>query len=302
MEKIFNMDHIFQYNNAFGIETLHPLVSIIDLSKANPSNEEEYTRIRMGFYSVSLKESYCGHIKYGRNNYDYQEGTLVFTAPGQVLTIDSAEEIHPPYKGMTLLFHPDLLRGTALGHNMKSYSFFSYEVFEALHVSEQEKQIVLDCFSKIETELHHAIDKHSRTLIVANIELLLGYCVRFYDRQFITRSITNKDVLIKFENLLNEYFTQNDLSEMGLPTVRYCADKLHLSANYFGDLIKKETGKSPMEHIQLKLIEVAKEKMYEKDKSVSQIAYELGFEYPQYFSKLFKKHTGVSPNEFRMMS
>lgn len=301
MDTIYNMEHIAQYNSAFGLETLHPLVSVIDFSKATLP-KEFYPHIRMGFYSISLKESYCGDIKYGRNYYDYQDGTLVFTSPNQVLTIEKSDNILTPLKGMTLLFHPDILRGTTLGHNIKNYTFFSYEVFEALHLSEQEKQIILDCFSKIETELKHAIDKHSKTLIVANIELLLGYCVRFYDRQFITRSHVNKDILVKFENLLNEYFMSKDLPLKGIPSVKYCADRLHLSANYLGDLIKKETGKSPIEHIQLKLIDIAKEKIFDRSKTLSQIAFELGFKHTQHFSRLFKSETGYTPNEYRLMN
>jgi len=302
MENLYEIEHISQYNTAFGVGTFHPLVSVIDLSEATPEEVDSQTRIRLGFYSISLKESHCGNIRYGRNYYDYQEGTLVFSAPGQVLTVEPNLEVQTKYKGMTLLFHADILRGTTLGHNIKNYHFFSYEVFEALHLSESEKQTVLDCFSKIETELKRPIDKHSKTLIVANIELLLGYCVRFYDRQFITRSNSNKDILVKFENLLNEYFEMEDLSNAGLPTVKYCADKLHLSANYLGDLIKKETGKSPLEHIQFKVIDVAKEKIFDQSKTLSQIAYELGFKHTQHFSRLFKNETGYTPNEYRHLN
>lgn len=177
---------------------------------------------------------------------------------------------------------------------------FSYEVNEALHLSLQERQTIIDCFAKIEVELHHAIDKHSKTLIVSNIELLLNYCVRFYDRQFITRGNPNKDILMRFEDLLDEYF-KSDLPQIqGLPSVKYCAENLHLSANYLGDLIKKETGKNPQEHVQSKLIEVAKEKIFDTGKTVSEIAYKLGFQYPQYFSRLFKKRVGYSPKEYRL--
>ncbi len=302
MENQFYIENISQYNTAFGVETFHPLVSVIDLSKATPQNVESYTRVRMEFYSISLKESYCGTLKYGRNYYDYQEGTLVLTAPGQVISIEPNTEQQPAYKGMTLLFHPDILRGTTLGHKIKNYTFFSYEVFEALHLSKEEKQTIIDCFLKIGNELKHAIDKHTQMLIVANIELLLGYCIRFYDRQFITRRNSNKDILVRFENLLNEYFENEDLPDVGLPTVKFCADKLNLSANYFGDLIKKETGKSPLEHIQLKLIDIAKEKIFDRSKTLSEIAYELGFKHTQHFSRLFKSETGYTPNEYRMMN
>lgn len=294
MDEILKLDNIAQYNSLRGIETLHPLVSVVDMSKASPTQN---ARIHFGFYCVFLKEVNCGDLKYGCNYYDYQEGTLVFVAPGQIIGVNSNEIVQP--KGWALLFHPDLIRGTSLGHNIKDYTFFSYEVFEALHLSEKERQIVIDCLNKIDYELKQSIDKHSKTLIANNIELLLNYCMRFYDRQFITRSNVNKDILVKFEKLLDNYFQSEITQTVGLPTVKYCADQLHLSANYFGDLIKKETGKSAQEHIQLKLIDIAKERIFDKSKTVSQIAYELGFKYPQHFSRMFKNETGYTPNEYR---
>ena len=271
------------------------MVRVIDLSATKPRT---HFRASYGFYTIFLKELKCGDIRYGRNYYDYQEGTLVFLAPGQVIGIESNGESFQP-SGWALLFHPDLLRGTSLAKNMKDYNFFSYEVHEALHLSERERGIVIECLSNIRTELQHGIDKHSRTLIVSNIELLLNYCTRFYDRQFITRSNANKDILMKFENLLNDYFQSEQPQEIGLPSVHYCADKLNLSANYLGDLIKKETGTSAQEHIQTKLIDVAKERVFDTSKSISEIAYELGFKYPQHFTRLFKNRVGCSPNEYR---
>ncbi|MDP4277774.1 MAG: helix-turn-helix domain-containing protein, partial [Bacteroidota bacterium] len=267
-------------------------------SKAQPVEQQ---RQYMGLYTMFLKDVKCGDIRYGRNYYDYQEGTLVFIAPGQVIGIEKNGEYVQP-KGWALVFHPDLIHGTSLGRHIKEYTFFSYEVYEALHLSEQERQIVVDCLQKIDFELRHAIDKHSKTLIVTNIELLLNYCVRFYDRQFITRSNVNKDLLIRFEKVLDNYFLSDAPLQSGLPTVGYCADKLNISANYLGDLIKKETGKSAQEHIQLKLIDVAKEKIFDTSKSVSEIAYGLGFKYPQHFTRMFKKSTGVSPSEFRFLN
>lgn len=297
MDEILKLDTISQYNSLRGVETLHPLVSVVDMSKTKPMQN---ARIHFGFYCVFLKEIKCGDLKYGCNYYDYQEGTLVFVAPGQVLGVNSKEYVQP--KGWALLFHPDLIRGTSLGHNIKDYTFFSYEVNEALHLSEKEKQIVIDCLNKIDYELKQSIDKHSKTLIANNIELLLNYCMRFYDRQFITRSNVNKDILVKFERILDDYFQSDKPQTLGLPSVRYCADQLHLSANYLGDLIKKETGKSAQEHIQLKLIDIAKEKVFDTSKSISEIAYELGFKYPQHFSRTFKKSVGYSPNEYRMQN
>lgn len=294
MEQILKLDNITQYNSMRGVETLHPLVSVVDMSKAMPTQS---LRINFGFYCVFLKEVNCGELKYGCNYYDYQEGTLVFVAPGQIVGVTSNEIIKP--KGWALLFHPDLIRGTSLGHNIKDYTFFSYEVNEALHLSERERQIVIDCLHKIEYELEQSIDKHSKTLISNNIELLLNYCMRFYDRQFITRSNVNKDILVKFEKLLNDYFQTEIPQTLGLPSVRYFSDHLHLSANYFGDLIKKESGKSAQELIQLKLMDIAKERIFDTSKSVSEIAYELGFKYPQHFSRMFKNETGYTPNEYR---
>lgn len=296
MEPILRLDHIYQYNEMVNAETLHPLISIIDFSKCPPM---QHSRMLIGFYAIFLKEVKCGDIHYGRNYYDYQEGTLVFIAPGQIIGINSNGNYSQP-KGMALIFHPDLIRGTALSRSIKNYSFFSYESNEALHLSEQEKMIVIDCLNNINTELKHGIDKHSKTLIVSNIELLLNYSIRFYDRQFITRENVNKDILIRFEQVLDDYFQSDKPLNIGLPSVQYCAEQLHLSANYFGDLIKKETGTSAQEHLQSKLMETAKERIFDTSKSISEVAYELGFKYPQHFSRWFKNSMGTSPNEFRM--
>jgi AraC-like DNA-binding protein len=298
MDDIIRLENISQYNMMRGVETLHPLVSVYELSKMKLIPP---VRVNFGFYCIFLKEAICGDLKYGCNYYDYQEGTLVFIAPGQVVGIGNTPG-NPHPKGWALLFHPDLIRGTSLGHNIKEYSFFSYETNEALHLSEKERQLILDCLNKIDHELHQSIDKHSKRLIANNIELLLNYCMRFYDRQFITRSLVNKDILVRFENLMDNYLKSEITKTLGLPTVKYCADQLHLSANYFGDLIKKETGKSAQEHIQLKLMEIAKERVFDASKSISEIAYELGFKHPQHFSRMFKKSTGYTPNEYKQMN
>jgi AraC family transcriptional activator of pobA len=268
---------------------------VIDFSKAKP---RKLRRSYFGFYAILLKDVKCGDLRYGKNLYDYQEGTLVFIAPGQIAGIETSEEIYQP-KGHAVVFHPDLIRGTSLGRHIDEYTFFSYNVNEALHVSERERHIILDCFAKIQFELEHAVDKHSKRLIATNIELLLNYCVRFYDRQFIIRDNANKGILERFESLLTNYFLSDKPQTIGLPSVAYCAAELSLSANYFGDLIKKETGKSAHEFIQLKLIDVAKERMFDTNKSVSEIAYGLGFKYPQHFSRVFKQYVGVTPVEYR---
>jgi len=298
MDDILKLDTISQFNTLRGIETLHPLASVIDFSKMKLIPE---ARAQYGFYCVFLKEAVCGDLKYGCQYYDYQEGTVVFIAPGQVVGIGNRPG-NPAPKGWGLIFHPDLIRGTSLGQNIKKYTYFSYEANEALHLSEKERQTVLECLVKINHELQQSIDKHSKTLIVNNIELFLNYCMRFYDRQFITRSNVNKDILVRFERLLNEYFQSDKPKILGLPTVKFCADNLHLSANYLGDLIKKETGKSPLEHIQMKLIEIAKERVFDTSKTISQIAYELGFKHPQHFSRVFKSETGHTPNNYRLLN
>lgn len=293
--KPLHIETVDEYDKLLGIETFHPLVSVVDMAQAR---RIRHMRHSFGFYAIFLKEVKCGDLIYGRRHYDYQEGTLVCLAPGQVIGVEDNGETFQP-KGRALLFHPDLLRGTSLGRNIAGYTFFSYEVNEALHLSEQERQVVMDCLQNIQSELKHAIDKHSRTLIVSNIELLLNYSTRFYERQFITRNNVNRDVLAGFERLLGDYFAGDRPERDGVPSVRWCAEQLHLSANYFGDLVKKETGKSAQEYIQLKVIDIAKERIFDPGRSISEIAYSLGFRYPQHFTRLFKKVVGCSPNEYR---
>jgi len=295
MDNLRRFETINDYNIFNNNETLHPQVSVVDLSKADP---RQGSRMYFGFYTIFLKDVKCGDLIYGRNTYDYQEGTLVFLAPGQVAGVNSNGETYQP-KGYALIFHADLIHGTSLGRHIQDYSFFAYQSNEALHLSQRERKIVLDCFSKIKYELEHAIDSHSKRLIVSNIELFLNYCTRFYDRQFITRDTAHKGILERFEELLNGYYQSDKPPSTGLPSVAYCANELHLSASYFGDLIKKETGKTAQEYIQAKVIDVAKERIFDHGKSVNQIAFELGFKYPQHFSRMFKQHVGVSPNGYR---
>lgn len=297
MEKIIQLDTVDKYNKLYGLETLHPLVSVVDLTRATKIMDN-HVQINYGLYALFLKQGKSCDIKYGRCSYDYQEGTIVSFAPGQVVEVNMIEnEVHPKVYG--LLFHPDLIRGTSLGQNIKSYRFFAYSANEALHLSQREREVVIDCFEKIQSELERGIDKHSKALISMNIELLLGYCMRFYERQFITREIVCHDILQKFESLIDDYFSNNTSQDSGLPSVKYFADKIHLSANYFGDLIKKEIGKSAQEYIQFKLIERAKDRIVGTNLTMSEIAYSLGFTYPQHFGRLFKKQTGMTPNEYR---
>ncbi len=303
MSQLFRFDTVSDYNALNNQPTLNPLVSVIDFSNANPRTwgAKGNVKINYGLYCIFLKEVKCGDIKYGKNYYDYQEGTLVFVSPGQVMEIENTGEVYQP-KGHALVFHPDLIRGTSLAKSIHEYSFFGYNSSEALHLSERERQVVLDCFSKINFELQQGIDKHSKKLITSNIELFLNYCERFYDRQFITRDNVNKGILEKFENLLNDYFNSDKPQEVGLPSVAYCADELNLSPNYFGDLIKKETGKAAKEYIQDKIIDTAKNKIFEGGKTVNEIAHELGFKYPQHFTRLFKQQVGYTPKEYRNLN
>ena len=298
MEDILRIEHVSGHDAFYHKENLHPLVSIIDFEGTTP--EVYASRMSFDFYAVYLKDVRCGDIKYGRDTYDYQDRTLVFVAPGQIINVSIDEEYKP--QGYALLFHPDLIRGTPLGKHISDYGFFAYESREALHLSERERKIVLDCFEKIQYELEQGTDKHSKTLISANIELFLNYCVRFYDRQFISRHDVYLGKIEKFEQILSEYLGSDKLQTIGLPSVNYCADQLNLSPNYFGDLVKKETGKSALEYIQLKVMDIAKEKILDVTRSISEVAYDLGFKYPHHFTRAFKKSTGLTPNEYRSLN
>jgi AraC-like DNA-binding protein len=278
----------------------HPLVAVVDFSKTKDHIEEE-SRITTDFYSVMFK-NYCkSFVTYGRKAIDFNEGSLICMAPNQVITIDTEIEPRDNPLGWGLFFHPDLIRNTSLNSKMKDYSFFSYEMAEALHLSEKEKQLLFECIVKIQTELKENIDDYSQTIIVSTIELLLNYCNRFYGRQFITRKATNRDILEKVETLLKHYFS-NKTDSIGLPTVKYLADAVNLSPGYLGDLLKKETGLNAQEHIHQYIIEEAKNILLNSSQSISEIAFQLGFEYPQYFSRLFKQKTGTTPLEYRNLN
>ncbi len=296
MNELIKADSICAYNEWAGVITQNPLVGFIDFSTVKPLR---HARKLYGLYAIFLKDVKCGELRYGRQYYDYQDGTLIFVAPGQVFGADDDGEMFQP-TGYLLLFHPDLLRDTPLGRLMKEYTFFSYETNEALHLSNEERQIIMDCFHKIQYELQHPVDKHSKALIVDSIKMFLDYCTRFYDRQFITRDNVNKDVLIRFEYLLEDYFSKGMAEKIGLPTVQYCADELHLSANYLSDLLRKETGSTALRYIHDKVVDIAKTLIVTTNKTISEIAYQLGFQYPQHFTRLFKKEVGCTPNEYRL--
>jgi len=303
MENIYDIVKVGDYLSLRKQEVLHPLVGMVDFNHVTEEGKtiNGYDALRFHCYAIFLKDATGCKLKYGGKDYDYDEGTLVFVSPNQVIGLAYNEPNYRP-KGYALLFHPDLLLGTELGKKMNRYSFFTYASNEALHLSAKERKVILSLLDKIQFELEQNLDKHSKKLIVANIELLLDYCTRFYDRQFLTREIENVGSMEKFNALLNEYFASDKPQRYGTPAVGYFAEQLHLSSNYFGDLVKKETGKSAQEYIQNKLIDVAKERVFDPNKSVSEIAYELGFKYPQHFSRLFKQKVGHSPQEFRSLN
>lgn len=298
MEEVQRFDTVKQYNEHVLAETLHPLVSVVKFSEVPKVLK---LRAYFGIYAIFLKLERCGELTYGCQPYDYDDGTLLFIAPGQAYAVDGGDEPITS-KGYGLVFHPDFIKGTHLGKTIRDFSFFSYETNEALHLSKKERNSIVDGFKKIAEEIKQNIDHHSKTLIVSNIELLLNYCMRYYDRQFITRTNINKDILVRFENLLNDYFTLGKGGTLGLPSVSWCADQLHLSANYFGDLIKKETGTTALDYIQSKLIDEAKTKIFDSNRSINEISGELGFKYQQHFTRLFKQKTGMTPNQYRSLN
>lgn len=295
-ESILPIKSITELHEALGYEKpKHPLISVVDASKMVSNPDYKGYRVTMDFYMVSLKNGDCG-LQYGRNYYDFEEGTLIFTAPGQVI---HATEEHGMPEGWILFFHPDLLRKTALANEIENYQFFSYDVSEALHLSDQEKIILTDCVNNIKYEYDQNIDAHSQALFVSNITLLLNYSNRFYERQFHTRSNQHGDILSSFEKALKAYIHSEDLTKNGLPSVQYFAEMVNLSPNYLSDLLKKETGKNTKEHINDKVVDRAKNMLLNSGHSVSEIAYDLGFNYPHYFSRMFKSNTGFSPQKYR---
>lgn len=301
MKPIVHLHSIAEINKFVKGVTKHPLVAVIDFSKVDEYIQEEI-RISCDFYSVMFKNYCLNKMRYGRQSYDFQEGSLICIGPKQIMTMDNEIEKRTDMMGWGLFFHPDLVRGTSLGTKMKDYTFFSYETSEALHLSEKEKQTLFDCVQKIQSELDENIDTHSQNLIVSNIELLLNYCSRYYGRQFITRKNSNRDVVAQVAKVIREYFESPALKENGLPTVTYLAEQVNLSANYLTDLLKKETGMNAQDHIHYFLIEEAKSILLNTNQSISEIAYCLGFDYPQYFSKLFKQKTGNTPQQFRSLN
>lgn len=299
MTDFVHIESISDVHKVLGLEKpRHPLVSLIPIDERIANFDYGDSTYVFGFYQISLKFGIQGQMTYGRSTYDFEDGSILFGKPGQVFRFDGTE-LKESTGGWTLIFHPDLIRKSELARTIETYSFFSYEVNEALHLSDEERIALTELVNKIKQEYEQNIDRHTQKLIIANIELMLDYCTRYYDRQFYMRSNINQDVISKFESLLRTYFDEERCLDEGIPSVKFCGEQLNMSPNYLSDLLKKETGSTALHHIQNFVIERAKNQLLGTNEQVSQIAYGLGFDYPQHFSKLFKSKTGMSPAEYR---
>ncbi|MEN2435853.1 AraC family transcriptional regulator [Weeksellaceae bacterium A-14] len=300
-KKIFTCNTISDFHKMCNLpKPEHPLVSLVDYALVDYQTDGKEICWIQNFYSIGLKRDIQGKFRYGQQEYDFDEGLIAFVAPGQLVDIivEKSDEVKP--SGWVLLIHPDFIWNTSLATKIKQYDFFGYSVNEALFVSEKEENILNGILENVHREYHSNIDAFSQNIIIAQIELLLNYCERFYQRQFLTRKKTSHQVLDKLEQILDDYFGENnDLIDTGLPTAQQLADALNMSPNYLSSLLKSLTGQTTLQHIHNKLIEKAKEKLSTTNLTVSEIAYELGFEHPQSFSKLFKQKTQQSPVEFR---
>jgi len=306
MKQVIEIEKVSDIHQIGGLSVpKHPLVSVVHNRDLKTVRDIQGIKVINHLYTIIFKSSaVCSSFSYGRNSYDYEDGTLVFTGPGQVMkfenevaTVDEVDK-----DGWSLVFHPDIFRRSKLADRMSKYTFFQYDSNEALHVSEQEKALLEDLLQKMIQEYGQALDRHSQHLITSYLELFLDYCLRFYDRQFYSRGNQNTDTISKFERLLIEYYDSEQVIKDGIPSVEYCAKRLHRSPNYLSDLLRRETGKTTLEHIHYFLIERAKSTLLGSTDTISSIAYSLGFEYPQHFSNLFKSKTGISPKEYRNMN
>jgi AraC-like DNA-binding protein len=297
-DQILRLESIAEVHRMLGLPSpKHPLVSLLDVTKIDFSGVPNDTRIAMHLYSIWLKDSSCS-MRYGRNQFDFNDGVLVFTAPDQVISGEDNSDGSTD-SGWVLIFHPDLIRRSPLGTDIAGYTFFGYDNHEALHLSEEERTTLTDCVMKIKGEYEQRIDGHSQKVIVSALDLTLSYCSRFYERQFHTRENTNKDVVARIDALLAEYYEKGQATEYGAPSIHFLAEKVNLSSGYLSDLLKKESGRSGKEYINHFLVERAKTLLLGSDLTVNEIAYDLGYNYPHYFSRLFKSKTGMSPNEYR---
>jgi AraC-like DNA-binding protein len=300
-KNIIRSRSISELHEAMGLDKpTHPLITILDTSKLAYGEDRIGMRFTSDLYCIAMKDANCG-IDYGRNHYDFNEGVLIFSAPDQVFTLTKVQALDQ-VQGWMLYFHPDLIRNTQLGSKIDNYNFFNYEVHEALHLSDQEQATLTHCVGLIQEEIAARIDNHSQQVLVSNIELILNYSMRFYERQFHTRSAKNTDVVSKVESLLKSYYQNHDLIESGQPTIQYLASECNLSSSYLTDLLTKETGRSAKDHINDFLVEKAKHLLLSSSDSVSGIAYTLGFNYPHYFGRVFKQKTGKTPQEYRQLN
>lgn len=301
MDTIIQLNSILQLHKMLNFEDpKHPLITIINVSDLEVKQEMVGVKVVTDLYCIALKDEHCG-MEYGRRSYDFKKGTLLFTAPYQVLmatkTLDKDEE-----DGWLLFFHPDLLHKSSLAREIKQYSFFGYEANESLHLSEEERDTFNNIILSIQKEYTQKSDNHNQRLIISNLGLLLNYSLRFYERQFITRTLENQNIFVEFESILNDYIKENSLLGKGFPTIKYFAEKINLSPNYLSDLLKKETGHSVKAHINNSVIKIAKEKLLGTNESISEIAFSLGFNYPHYFTRFFSSKTGMTPSKFRNVS
>jgi AraC family transcriptional activator of pobA len=299
--QIFHFNSITEYHRAAGLpKPAHPLISLVHMEDMTRALSEDPFSIIYDFYSIAMKTVRNVKFKYGQQPHDFDEGVLFFMSPGQVFSVEFVEgsTIHRP-EGWMILIHPDFLWNTTLAKSIKQFEFFNYSVYESLHLSDKEKTMLTTIAQNIEQEYHSNIDRFSQNVIIAHLELLLTYSERFYQRQFITRKIASHEILTKLEDLLTNYFDSGTLAQKGLPTVTYIAESLNISPGYLSGLLKSLTGQNTQQHLHNKLIELAKEKLSTTSLSVSEIAYEPGFEHLQSFSKLFKTKTSLSPMEFR---
>lgn len=295
---ILNINNVSELHSFMGLPSpLNPLITIIDHAKTKDLQKFPHQKLILNFYNISIKRNFKGKLKYGKNNYDFDDGIMSFIAPNQIISIDSADE--RSIDGWSLLFHPDLIRQYSLQRTIKKYAYFSYGVNEALHLSIQEENTIEIILQNIRKEIDSRLDNFSQEVIVSNLELLLNYCNRFYNRQFISRKMATNDLLINFEDTLEKYFSDN--SDLKLPTVEKIASELNVSPSYLSDMLRNLTGQNTQQHIHHKLIEKAKEILIGTDLTISEIAYQLGFEYPQSFSKLFKSKTSLTPMEYRQL-
>ena len=302
MKDFLKIHSISQLHQMLGYDKpKHPLITVIDYSKLKGNPDHYNVKIVTDFYIISLKSPAPKSLQYGRQYYDFEEGTMMFMSPNQVFSVGEFND-SVQYQGWGLYFHPDLILNSSLGKRIKEFTFFSYAVNEALHLSEDEKNTLSQIVENLIKEYSGNIDRYSQDLIINAIEQLLNYSQRFYGRQFITRKKQNSDLLSNFEQLVLEYFKSESTLNLGLPSVEYFSKKLNLSAGYLTDLLKKETGKTTKEFIQLQIVELAKERLLNSNDTVNEIAYSLGFEYPQYFNRLFKSKTGKTPLEYRQLN